>query len=236
MLRKKKDLMIFNFLDLNKESQRVRIPITEKRFKKISKKNKGRDFDNMNYYLEFMLIRDYLFLVFILNPYMETVKIFFRKIQLSQLDFEDTHKNDIIKAADVYYHVYYWNSIFIASEPSTTFYSNGIIKDRLELHLEFDTELLESVLEQLLEALGIDYEAFQEEEDLSTFEIEADSLVTSFLLECWQDVKQETQSKVFGMLFEGTGIGGMYDLDNAKDIEATDSSIEAYVKSKGIIV
>lgn len=234
MPQPEEELMIFSFLDLNKEEQRVLLPLPKTLFNTMKEESEGLDFDDMEYFEHFTVLRDYLFNIFMLNPYEEKTKAFFKKAQLNQFDFKETHKTSQVKVIDVYYNVYQGDYTFIGAEPSNSFYTGYIVKDRLELRLESNIELLETVLEQFLDALGVDYTDFKEEDELSTFEMYTDGLVETFLLKCWQELKEDTQSNVFGMLFQATGCGGTTDLDNGESIKETNEDIKKYAKSKGI--
>lgn len=226
--------MLFKYNDLDHQVQTIELPISINKFIEVKGEVEGKSLEDINYYWLFWEIRDALFKQFLFDIHKDELLAFIERLQLSQFDFKNPNLNHHVKVVDVYYNVYYWNSVFVAGEPSIGIY-DGIVNDRLELHLDFDTEALEHLLEQLLDAFGVvDYDEYQEEEELATSEIGADGIFEDLVRECWLNKKATTQSEMIGMLFQATGCGSMSDLDSGDIVEETEEGIKAYLKSRGV--
>lgn len=228
--------MLFKYQDTNNQEQCIELPITIDKFIETKGEIEGSTLEDLNYYWVFWEIRDVLFKQFLFDIHKEELVGFIKRLQLNQFDFKNPKVANLAKVVDVYYNVYYWDSVFVAGEPSIGIY-DGLVNDRLELHLDFDTEELEHLLEQLLDAFGVvDYDEYQEEEELATSEIGADDIFETFARENWLHVKNETKSEMIGMIFQGTGCGSMSDLDTGDTVEETEDGIIAYLKSRGVDV
>jgi hypothetical protein len=228
--------MLFRYQDLNKKEQSIELPITVDKFIEVKSEVKGLELSNIEYYWTFWEIRDVLFKQLMFDIHKHEIMSFLKILQTNNFDFIDSHKGTIVKAVDIYYNVYYGDFIFVAGEPCTTIYGNDIIEDigRLELHLDFDTEELEYLLVQLLEALGITgIEDYQEEEELSTSELSTDGYFEDLIRTCWLETKQQTNSKVVGIIFQASGCGSMSDLDTGENIEETTEGMTAHLKGRG---
>lgn len=228
--------MLFKYKDLNNQEQSIELPITVDKFIAIKTKVNGLELLSMQYYWVFWEIRDALFKRLMFDCHKQELTTFLKQLQTNDFDFKEHYQDTIVKAVDIYYNVYYWDSVFVAGEPSTTVFEDGILggQGRLELHLDFDTEALEHLLVQLLEAFGIiGIEEHQEEDALATSELSADGLFEDFVSECWLNLKEQTKSKVIGILFQATGCGSMSDLDTGENVDESTEGMAAYLKRKG---
>ncbi|WP_299336831.1 hypothetical protein [uncultured Psychroserpens sp.] len=226
--------MQFTYHDTNHTEQHIDLPITTDQFNTVKLEVEGSRLDDIDYWWAFWAIRDSLFKQLHFDIHAAEIKAFIKRLQLNQFDFTDPNADNTVKVVDVYYNVYYWDMVFVAGEPGIGLY-DGITKDRLELHLEFDVDEFEHLLEQLLDAFGvIDYEEYQEEDDLATFELSADALFVELFRECWADVKADTKSDMIGMLFQATGIGDTTDLDTHEAVDQTEDGYREYLKGRGV--
>lgn len=221
--------MLFKYLDLDKKDKEIKLPITEKEFNFIKDEVKGVSLDDL-YDWRFWDIRDYLFKEIIIKPHTNKVKSFFEKIQLNDFDFVED-ENQAVRVVDIYFHVYIWNSVFIAAEPNNELYDDKIYKDRLECDIEFELEEIEHLLRQILDAFEVEYITIIEEEQICTIELEIDDLMEDFFRECWLEKKAFTKSSMIGVLFQATGYGTSNDIETGEEIVG---EIKEYALKKGI--
>ncbi|TCP24718.1 hypothetical protein EV195_105149 [Tenacibaculum skagerrakense] len=224
--------MIFEYFNLKKEKTSIELPVSKELFNKTIQEVKGLDLINMNYNWLFWDLRDYLFEKIIIDSFQTKVESFCRKIQESKFDFLTNVDSESLKVVQIYYHVYYWSEIFIASEPENSFHKNEMVEDRLELILEFDLKELRHLLIELLIVFNVDYKEFIEDESIETHELMVDELVENLLRKSWAKIKKETNSKIVGTLFEGTGLGSTIDIDTSEKIGDTEDEIIDFFNKK----
>lgn len=226
-------MILFQYKNLNGQQKSINLPIEQKDFNEIKRQVQHSELDDLGDW-EFWELRDYLFETLIINSLKGDAIAFFEKIHLKQFEFEGGFNGNEIKVVDVYYHFDYGDEIYLFSEPSDMLYPNYELKTGLEVHLKYDTEELEHLLEQILNAFSVDYDSWQEEGGLCTDELEIGKLCSGLIFGCWQLAKVKTESNTIGILSYSSGGAGCTDLDNGNDIDESDEGTRLYLEKKGI--
>ncbi len=226
--------MKFKYININKEEKIIDLPVSEEIFNKTKSFVKGSRLIDMYYSWLIWDLRDYFFEKMILDSFRKEINSFCKRILLADFDYEKHASSKDVKVVQMYYHVYIWDQVFIACEPEGSFHKESLVKDRLELKLDFELEELEYLLEQLLNEFEVDYSEFKKKEDISTNELEIDFLVENLLRECWRKTKEEANSKIVGTLFEATGLGSTGDLDTDEVIGDSEELIIEFFKKRNI--
>ncbi len=224
--------MFFEYKDIHGNQKTIDLPIELSDFDTIKHRVEGIALEDLEYW-EFWDIRDDLYKTLIIENFRDHIIEFFTKIHLQQFEFKDDKKRLDVNVVDVYYHFNYGDRIYLFVEPSWEFYSEEMFKNRLEIHLKYDIEELEHLLEQILDAFGVNYEEWKEEgETLSEDELEIGDMFCDVLFDCWSITKNKTSSSVIGMLSYATGGGGYTDLDTQQDVEQTDEGIRKHIEER----
>lgn len=222
--------MLLEYKDVKGIQKTIEIPIEQSHFDTIKQQVQGVELEDLEDW-EFWKLRDYLYKILIIESFQDQIIEFFTKVHLQQYEFKEGYEKLSVNAVDVYYHFYYGESIYLFVEPSWVFFTDEIVKNRLEVHLDYDTEELENILEQILDAFGVNYENWKEEGDaLSEDELDLGGMFCDVLFDCWSISKKETNSSVVGMLSYATGGGGYRGLNTQDDITQTDEGIRTYVE------
>ncbi|WP_196888421.1 hypothetical protein [Aureivirga sp. CE67] len=223
--------MYFKYKNLKNQEQTITLPITKTRFKEIKNEVEDLGLEDLGYW-EFWDIRDYLFKTLIIDSFKNDLMSFFENIHLNKFESYNKVENTEIKAVDVYYHFYNEEEIYLFSEPSVILYPNHNMK-RLETRLEYDTEELEFLLEQILDSFDVNYVNWKNDEyDLSSTDFELGVYFGDLTFECWTKTKEKLKSKLIGLISYATGGAGCMDLDNGNEIEETDEAISLYLKKE----
>ncbi|WP_299708775.1 hypothetical protein [uncultured Tenacibaculum sp.] len=225
--------MKFKYVNLNKEEKVIDLPVTEEDFNETKCLVEGSEFIDMDYDWLIWDLRDYFVEKMVLDPFKEEIYSFCKKIQLADFDYKENASSKDVKVVQMYYHIYSWHLIFVACEPEITFHKEDIVKDRLELDFNFDLRELEYLLEQILDALEVDYSEFKEEEKIVTSDLIIDFSVKNILKECWNEIKNEINSKIVGVVFQATG-GDPESLDTDEVIGNSEELIVEFFKKRNI--
>lgn len=221
--------MEFNYKNLNSDQIKITLPLNKDEFEKIKDEVNGCNLLELEHW-EFWDLRDYFFNKLIIENFKEDLISLFTKTHLNEFDFSNKDKIEI-KVIDLYYH-YYYNEVFICSEPSNVIYPDIEI-NRLEIRLKYDTDELEYLLEQILDAFGVIYNNWKEEGTLlCTDEFNIGEYFSSLMINCWTKVKLDYNSNVIGFVSYASGGGGYTDLDNGNEVEETIDGIKAYLKNR----
>lgn len=222
--------MLLEYKDVKGIQKTIEIPIEQSHFDTIKQQVQGAELEDLEDW-EFWELRDYLYKILIIKSFQNRILEFFTKIHTQQYEFKEGYEKLSVDVVDVYYHFYYGESIYLFVEPSWAFYSDGILKERLEIHLDYDTEELENILEQVLDAFGVKYESWKDDGDtFSEDELDLGEMFCDVLFDCWSITKKEVNSSVVGMLSYATGGGGYTGLDTQLDVSQTDEGIRTYVE------
>ncbi|WP_299621845.1 hypothetical protein [uncultured Tenacibaculum sp.] len=225
--------MKFKYVNLNKEEKVIDLPVTEEDFNETKCFVEGSELIDMDYDWLIWDLRDYFIEKMVLDPFKEEIYSFCRKVQLADFDYKENSSSKDIKVVQIYYNIYSWHLIFVACEPEIVFHKEDIVKDRLELDFNFDLRELEYLLEQILDALEVDYSEFKEEEKIVTSDLIIDFSVKNILKECWKEIKNETNSKIVGVVFQATG-GDPESLDTDEVIGDSEELIVEFFKKRNI--
>ncbi len=225
--------MKFKYVNLNKEEKVIDLPVTEEDFNETKCFVEGSELIDMDYDWLIWDLRDYFVEKMVLDPFKEEINSFCRKVQLADFDYKENANSKDVKVVQMYYHIYSWHLIFVACEPEITFHKEDIVKDRLELDFNFDLRELEYLLEQILDALEVDYSEFKEEEKIVTSDLIIDFSVKNILKECWNEIKNEINSKIVGVVFQATG-GDPESLDTDEVIGDSEELIVEFFKKRNI--
>jgi hypothetical protein len=220
----------FTYTTLDKKEKTIDLPISLEEFKSIKRDVRGEDLYDLDDWV-FWDIRDHLFQKLIIYNLKDEFLQFFVNVHTNAFELYESQSKQDIKVVDVYYH-YYYNKIFVCAEPNDAIYPNYKAK-RLEVGLGYDTEELESLLTQILNAFEVDYQEWIDDgEKFSENELEISTFFSHLMQDCWTESKANTNSSVIGMVFYATGGSAYVDLDNGTEVEQTDEGIRAYVKTR----
>lgn len=225
--------MIFNYKSLNGNNKSIELPIDQNVFNEFKEKVEGSALEDWGEWL-FWDLRDYLFSTLICSGFKTELSAFFEKLHVDW--FKEDLNGTKAEVVDVCYIFYSGDSTYIFSEPSSVLYPNNHA-ERLELNLNYDVEELDCILEQLLDAFGVNYSVWTEdEESLSLDELDLGDIFGDLFFECWLQTKKKLNSNLIGLLSYATGGAGCIDLDNGNKIDETDEGILKYVEQRGIDV
>lgn len=162
---------------------------------------------------------------------------FFADILDSKYQFrEDDREIEVIS-------VYYYASeplSFLFARPCEEYYDEDKTHQEAELHLnehsleDYSYLDVEELCRKVLDENNIDYSEHIDDFDYldpanyweNQFDLELD-----FILNCWKNAKERTQSEIWGFLAASDGAGSTYDLDNGDEV--SDDDIDGYLQSKG---
>lgn len=126
---------------------------------------------------------------------------------------------------------------FLFIEPNYEYYSADEIIDRFELELDDYSYIdVEELCIKVLDENNINYSEHLDKNgnlDTANYWENRHELEHKFLLTCWKNAKEKTQSKIFGFLESSDGAGGIYDLDNGYCISDDNHDAKQYLESKG---
>lgn len=225
--------MIFNYKSLNGNNKSVELPIDQNVFNQFKQQVEGSALEDWGEWL-FWDLRDYLFTTLICSGFKTDLCAFFEKLHVNR--FKEDLNGTSAEVVDVYYIFYSGDSTYVCSEPSPVLYPNNQA-ERLEIHLNYETEELDCLLEQLLDAFGVNYNSWTaDEESLSLSEIDLGDVFGDLFFECWLQTKKKLNSNLIGMLSYATGGAGCVDLDNGNEIDETEEDVLKYLEKREIDV
>ncbi|MCS3530546.1 hypothetical protein [Chryseobacterium sp. JUb7] len=176
-----------------------------------------------------------------LLPREKAVTDFLTDVLSSKYKFrEDDEKIEVIS-------LYYYASSplsFLFALPNYEFYSPDKTVNIAELHLkehaleDYSFMDVQELCKKVLDENNIDYSAYLDENDQldpanyweNQFGLECD-----FLMNCWRNAKEKTQSKMIGFLESSDSGAGLYDLDNGYDVPF-DVGVDEYLQSNGFSI
>ncbi|KMQ59478.1 hypothetical protein ACM46_20530 [Chryseobacterium angstadtii] len=153
---------------------------------------------------------------------------------------EDDKKIEVIS-------LYYYASSplsFLFALPNYEYYSPDKTIQIAELHLkehsfeDYSPMDVQELCKKVLDQNNIDYSAYLDEHghlDYAHYWENQFGLESNFIMNCWKNAKEKTQSKMLGFLESSDGESGMYDLDNNYVIPF-DVSLDEYLRSHGFII
>jgi len=132
---------------------------------------------------------------------------------------EDDQKIEVIS-------LYYYASSplsFLFALPNYEYYSPDKTIKIAELHLkehsfeDYSYINVQELCKKVLNENNIDYSAYLDEDnqlDYANYWENQFGLESDFLMNCWRNAKEKTQSKIIGFLESSDAGGGLFDLDN----------------------
>lgn len=153
---------------------------------------------------------------------------------------EDDRKIEVIS---LYYHASSPLSSLIAL-PNYEYYSPDKTIQIAELHLKdysienYSYVDVQGLCKKVLEENNIDYSAYLDENnqlDYANYWENQFGLESDFLMNCWKNAKEITQSKMLGFLESTDGESGMFDMDNNYVIPF-DVELDEYLRSHGFMI
>ncbi|NML68227.1 hypothetical protein HHL23_00165 [Chryseobacterium sp. RP-3-3] len=153
---------------------------------------------------------------------------------------EDDKKIEVIS-------LYYYASSplsFLFALPNYEYYSPDKTIQIAELHLkehsleDYSSTDVQELCKRVLEENNIDYSAYLDEDghlDYAHYWENQFGLESDFLMSCWRNAKEKTQSKILGFLESSETGAGLYDLNNGFDVPF-DVDIDEYLQSHGFMI
>ncbi|MCT2407490.1 hypothetical protein NZD88_08065 [Chryseobacterium antibioticum] len=153
---------------------------------------------------------------------------------------EDDKKIEVIS-------LYYYASSplsFLFALPNYEYYSPDKTIQIAELHLkehsleDYSSTDVQELCKRVLEENNIDYSAYLDEDghlDYAHYWENQFGLESDFLMSCWRNAKEKTQSKILGFLESSEAGAGLYDLNNGFDVPF-DVDIDEYLQSHGFMI
>ncbi|KFF08722.1 hypothetical protein [Chryseobacterium luteum] len=176
-----------------------------------------------------------------LLPREKTVTSFLADVFSSKYKFrEDDKKIEVIS-------LYYYASSplsFLFALPHYEYYDTDKTIQIAELHLkehsfqDYSPADVQELCKKILEENNIDYSAYLDENDhldYAHYWENQSGLEIDFLMNCWKNAKEQTQSKMLGFLESSDGESGMFDLDNNYVIPF-DVDLDEYLQSHGFMI
>ncbi len=128
--------------------------------------------------------------------------------------------------------------------PSYEFYSTDKNIQMAELHLkdhsfeDYSSYDVQELCKKILSENDISYSAYlngNNHLDYSHYWESQLGLERDFIMHCWRNAKEKTQSKIHGFLESSDSAGGLLDLDNGYDLPF-DVDVSDYLQSHGFII
>lgn len=153
---------------------------------------------------------------------------------------EDDKKIEVIS-------LYYYASSplsFLFALPNYEYYSPDKTIQIAELHLkehsfeDYSYIDVQELCKKVLDENNVDYSAYLDEDnqlDFANYWENQFGLESHFLMNCWRNAKEKTQSKMIGFLESSDAGGGLFDLDNGYDVPF-DVDVDEYLQSHGFMV
>lgn len=176
-----------------------------------------------------------------LLPREKTVTQFLIDVLHSKYQFrEDDKKIEVIS-------LYYYASSplsFLFALPHYEYYSPDKTIQMAELHLkehsfeDYSYMEVEELCKKVLDENNIDYSPYlnaYNQLDYAHYWENQFGLESDFLMHCWRNAKEQTQSKTIGFLESSDGAGGVFDMDNGFDVPF-DVDMDEYLRSHGFVI
>ncbi|MEI3790352.1 MULTISPECIES: hypothetical protein [unclassified Chryseobacterium] len=176
-----------------------------------------------------------------LLPRENTVTQFLVDVFSSKYKFREDDKR--IEVISLYYNASSPLSSLIVL-PNYEYYSPDKTIQIAELHLkehsfqDYSPIDVQELCKKVLSENNIDYSAYLDQNnhlDYAHYWENQFGLETDFLMNCWKNAKEQTQSKMLGFLESSDGESGMFDLDN-NFVIPFDVELDEYLRSHGFIV
>jgi hypothetical protein len=173
-----------------------------------------------------------------LLPREKAVTNFLVDVLSSKYKFREDDKK--IEVISLYYYASSPLSALFAL-PNYEYYSTDKTVQIAELHLkehsleDYSPMDVQKLCKKVLDENAIDYSAYLDEDDqldYANYWENQFGLETDFLMSCWKNAKEKTQSKMLGFLESSDGESGMFDLDNNYVIPF-DVDLDEYLQSHG---
>lgn len=176
-----------------------------------------------------------------LLPREKTVTNFFIAVLSSKYKFREDDKK--IEVISLYYDASSPLS-FLFALPNYEYYATDKTIQIAELHLKehsfenYSPIDVQELCKQVLDENNIDYSAYLDEDDhldYANYWENQFGLESDFLMICWKNAKEKTQSKMLGFLESTDSESGMFDLDNNYVIPF-DVDLDEYLQSHGFMI
>lgn len=184
---------------------------------------------------------DEAFIDTFLLPREKAVTNFLVDVLSSKYKFREDDKK--IEVISLYYYASSPLSALFAL-PNYEYYSTDKTIQIAELHLkehsleDYSPMDVQELCKKVLDENAIDYSAYLDEDgqlDYANYWENQFGLESDFLMSCWKNAKEKTQSKMLGFLESSDGESGMFDLDNNYVIPF-DVDLDEYLQSHGLII
>jgi len=176
-----------------------------------------------------------------LLPREKAVTDFLVDVLSSKYKFREDDKK--IEVISLYYYASSPLSALFAL-PNYEYYSTDKTVQIAELHLKehslegYSPMDVQELCKKVLDENAIDYSAYLDEDDqldYANYWENQFGLESDFLMSCWKNAKEKTQSKMLGFLESSDGESGMFDLDNNYVIPF-DVDLDEYLQSHGFMI
>lgn len=174
----------------------------------------------------------------ILIPRETKVVKFLENVLNQKNEFQLIEQTEKLKVIELFY---YANCPlgFLFVEPSSSFYHYTYTKNRPELKLEDYTYFdIEELIKSVLDDNDIDYSELVTDDFLEYdfFWENKHDLEKEFILKCWNKAMENTDSKLYGILYASDMSGCGIDLNNGNQLwyENGDIEVEKYLNGIGI--
>ncbi|MFP3597851.1 hypothetical protein [Chryseobacterium sp. SIMBA_029] len=176
-----------------------------------------------------------------LLPREKAVTNFLMDVLSSKYKFREDDKK--IEVISLYYYASSPLSALFAL-PNYEYYSTDKTVQIAELHLkehsleDYSPMDVQELCKKVLDENTIDYSAYLNEGgqlDYANYWENQFGLESDFLMSCWKNAKEKTQSKMLGFLESSDGESGMFDLDN-NYVLPFDVDLDEYLQSHGFII
>lgn len=128
--------------------------------------------------------------------------------------------------------------------PGYEFYATEKNIEMAELHLkdhsfeDYSSYDVQELCKKILDENDIDYSSYlnaHNQLDYSHYWENQFGLESDFIMQCWRNAKEKTQSKIHGFLESSDSAGGLIDLDSGYDLPFEIDAAE-YLQSHGFII
>lgn len=176
-----------------------------------------------------------------LIPREKAVTNFLVDILSSKYKFREDDKK--IEVISLYYYASSPLSALFAL-PNYEYYSTDKTVQIAELHLkehsleDYSPMDVQELCKKVLDENAINYSAYLDEDgqlDYANYWENQFGLESDFLMSCWKNAKEKTQSKMLGFLESSDGESGMFDLDNNYALPF-DVDLDEYLQSHGFMI
>lgn len=176
-----------------------------------------------------------------LLPREKAVTNFLVDVLNSKYKFREDDKK--IEVISLYYYASSPLSALFAL-PHYEYYSTDKTVQIAELHLkehsleDYSSMDVQELCKKVLDENAIDYSSYLDEDgqlDYAHYWENQFGLESDFLMSCWKNAKEKTQSKVLGFLESSDGESGMFDLDN-NYVLPFDVDLDEYLQSHSFMI